>query len=1077
MTHSKSIFRSLFISTIIVVIMACLVCAVFADEVAECVIYVSPDGDDDIGDGTKEAPYFTLKRAFKDIVYTDDSTIVVMGDIEPDNAKAWNSAYGSIKGHEGTLTITGKDPYTGEIYKDAILRYDSPILEGDTVIEYIMLAPPRNWAFIETSGYNFVFGEGVTHGQYGIYAHDGATPAGRKVVYGTNTLLKSGDISSIYIGGGYPNSTDVGVEGNVALTVDGATVESITIGFDKYKDTHTPGFINGDVIITLNNGQIGSISSRQLLDNRVRGAIYVMANNGTSAPSVATIDTDDGVYVISSTTHGTVVPTDEPGVFKITAKKKYSCYVDNKLFEGDTIKLEPGQHKVVFKRIPSTEFFDAYASGFEDGTFRPDEKLTRAQAIKLVTNACGLVIETEDFETSFTDISKSDWYYKTVVFMEENEILPPEWKERFMPNEEITRGEYIYITDAITFKSYHSIKLKSFSDVTKDSTPYYTAIISAANADCINGYGDGTFRPEETLTRAEAVTVINRYLSRTPVSGVDSGFSDVYGHWASGEIAAATSSVNDGKWTYSDTNDAGQPYILPTGHDVSAEDYITSLHTQSKQLSGQAIRDGVEVIADKMREDVLSSSNTTRLYASRITRNKYYISENGDDVNGKGTASAPYKTFSGLKANKTLRAGDAVLFERGGVYRGSISVTKGVVYGAYGTGNKPLILQSKKNYADPDLWQETEWENVWVCTDLLKNVGVIGFDHDMQDYSENTYNELYGITMNKDLFGFDGPHELCGDLQFYSELNGSTSALGKLYVYSKDGNPGERFDSIEIGENVAIVTGAADDVVIDNLSFKFTGGHGMGGAGGCKNRTVTNCIYSWLGGSVLSLNFHGNGSPVNYGNAVEIYGACSGYYVKNNWMYQIYDTAVTHQRSSSLGDCIQEDVLYSENLMEYVYWGIEFYNSPPTADQLNGAEDTYTRITRNVVSEYNLLRLGGYGWGSIVRYRGCALYCGSALSENYDCYSRYNIFDRAYGKLLNLPKNSNENTNYNIYIQHIGQTLGNLKGTTTICDMNALEHLANRWGDENAVVVVIDPNLDPIVRNIPEGLAESGALY
>ena len=1040
------------------------------------VFYVSPDGDDVSGNGTKDMPYYTFKRAFKDIDTTKDATVVVMGDVEPTNARAWNSAYGAVNGHSGTITITGKDPYTGEIYKDAALRYDSPILEGPLTIEYITLTPRRDYAFIETSGYTFILGDGITRGQYKVHIHDGATPSGRGLVNGTNAAIYSGDIATYYLGGGYTSNPQHGVEGNLNLTIDGGSVANLLIGFDKYNTSHTPAFIKGDVIITINKGQLGTVSTKQILDDRIEGAVYIIANNGTTAPGTSKINADGGLYVISSNENGTVTPTQTPGVFKVERKNKYSCYVNNELFEGDTLTLEPGRHKILFRRVQNVEFFGAYAEGFGDGTFRPDERLTRAQAVQIVAKACGVEFEIKDFESSFSDISKSDWYYETVAFMEENEILPSEWQDEFLPNEEITRGEYIHITNELLVKECASAKLMAFDDVTPESTPYYYAITEAANTNCINGYGDGTFRPEGILTRAEAVTVLNRYLSRSSAGDAESGFYDSEDHWAKDEIICATSPLEENKWFYSSKNDAGNSYILPAG-EGSAKDYIVSLYNQAGALTGQAVRDGVEVIVDRMREDILSTPNTLEIYADKITGNKYYISESGNDTKGVGSVKNPFRSFAGLKSKITLRAGDAVLFERGGVYRGSISVTKGVVYGAYGEGNKPLILQSKKNYADPALWQETEWENVWVCTDILTNVGVIGFDHDMQDYSEDTYNELYGITMNKNLFGFDGPHELCGDLQFYSELNGGVNNPGELYVYSTEGNPGKRFSSIEIGEKKDIVTGAANDVIIDNLSFKFTGAHGMGGAGGCKNRTVTNCVYSWLGGSILSLDFHGNGSPVNYGNAVEIYGACSGYYVKNNWMYQIYDTAVTHQRSASTGDCIQENVLYSENLMEYVYWGIEFYNSPPTAEQLNGAEDTYTRITRNVVSEYNLLRLGGYGWGSIVRHRGCSLYCGSTLSENYDCYSRYNIFDRANGNLLNLPKNSNEIADKNIYIQHSGQLLGNLKGVNTVCDMNALTHLSERWGDKNAIAVVIDPIVDPIVLNIPEGLVESDALY
>ena len=515
-------------------------------------------------------------------------------------------------------------------------------------------------------------------------------------------------------------------------------------------------------------------------------------------------------------------------------------------------------------------------------------------------------------------------------------------------------------------------------------------------------------------------------------------------------------------------------FVIPEGA-KSAKDYITSLYESSAELSGWAIRGGVDAIAERMKADILNTSNTLKIYGDRVTGKVYHISESGSDTDGNGSQEKPFRSIAGIKDKVVLNCGDAVLFERGGIYRGSFEASAGVVYGSYGKGNKPIVMQSKKNYADPSLWKETEWENVWVCTDKLMNVGVIGFDHDLQDYSENAYNELYGIIMNKNLFGFNDASQLCGDLQFYSELYGGTKNYGELYLYSKNGNPGSRFKSIEMGENESIVVGLANDVTIDNISFKFTGAHGIG-SGTTKNRTVTNCVFSWIGGSVLSVSY-GGGKPINYGNAVEIYGGCSGYYVCNNWMYQIYDTAVTHQRATWQGDCIQENVRYAENLMEYVYWGIEFYNMPPRGNDLAGNEDTYTRITGNVASEYNLLRLGGYGWGSIVRHRGAELYAGRFLSENHDCYARYNIFDRAYGELLVLDEKSNEVDDKNIYIQHIGQPLGRLKKAGAVtCGHDAAQRIANDFGDKNAVVVLIDPLVEPAVRKIPEGWVEPDAF-
>lgn len=225
----------------------------------------------------------------------------------------------------------------------------------------------------------------------------------------------------------------------------------------------------------------------------------------------------------------------------------------------------------------------------------------------------------------------------------------------------------------------------------------------------------------------------------------------------------------------------------------------------------------------------------------------------------------------------------------------------------------------------------------------------------------------------------------------------------------------------------------------------------MGSAGGCKNRVVTNCVFSWLGGSILAVNFRGSGKPVNYGNAVEIYGSCDGYRVENCWMYQIYDTAVTHQFSDGT-PCVHKGVRYYGLLMEYCHWGIEFYNNPG-----DGSADPKEKYTKDVHIAYNICRTGGMGWGSKVRYRLGRLYCGSSLSKNEDELTEYNVFDRCHGNLLTLPANSNETDDKNIYIQTLGEPLGRLKGVEMICDENAAEAIKKQWGDKNAIVIVIDP--------------------
>jgi hypothetical protein len=239
------------------------------------------------------------------------------------------------------------------------------------------------------------------------------------------------------------------------------------------------------------------------------------------------------------------------------------------------------------------------------------------------------------------------------------------------------------------------------------------------------------------------------------------------------------------------------------------------------------------------------------------------------------------------------------------------------------------------------------------------------------------------------------------------------------------------------------------------------------------NVTVTNCIFSWIGGSVLNEN--GTSNCTNYGNAIEIYGGCNGYHVENCWMYQIYDTGVTHQRQPGLGNCKQEDINYLSNLIEYCFWSIEFYNGIPTKKQLGVSKDNYTRYTKDQLSAYNVLRKAGYGWGSITRYRSSQSYACAYYSEQENIRSEYNILDRAYGWLMTSPSNTSKTEvvdDKNFYIQYTDQALGNLKGITKGCSIDAAKDLALYWGDKNAVVIVIDHTKEPLVRNIPKGLAD-----
>ena len=113
-----------------------------------------------------------------------------------------------------------------------------------------------------------------------------------------------------------------------------------------------------------------------------------------------------------------------------------------------------------------------------------------------------------------------------------------------------------------------------------------------------------------------------------------------------------------------------------------------------------------------------------------VTGNIWYVSSTGDNSNSGNSKDFPWRGLEALAENaEKIKAGDAVLFERGGIYRGAVRTIGGVYYGAYGQGEKPRLYGSLKNYALSELWQECE-KNIWSCGKMDADTGIIVFGDD-----------------------------------------------------------------------------------------------------------------------------------------------------------------------------------------------------------------------------------------------------------------------------------------------------------------------------------------------------------
>lgn len=171
--------------------------------------------------------------------------------------------------------------------------------------------------------------------------------------------------------------------------------------------------------------------------------------------------------------------------------------------------------------MEQTERHGVYIVGYTDGTFGPSRSMTRAEAAaifaRLLAEKNGDTISTVA-NTRFTDIPAHAWYSGYAKYLNNNGVTYGKSKTIFAPNDAITRAEFTTLAvrffdvygdgDAEIMEQY-----KDFNDV---SDGYWAAayIKAAAKHGWINGYGDGSFRADDEINRAEVVTIVNRLLGR-----------------------------------------------------------------------------------------------------------------------------------------------------------------------------------------------------------------------------------------------------------------------------------------------------------------------------------------------------------------------------------------------------------------------------------------------------------------------------------------------------------------------------------------------------------------------------------
>ncbi len=276
--------------------------------------------------------------------------------------------------------------------------------------------------------------------------------------------------------------------------------------------------INGNMTFTASytyvggsSGGGGSVSS--YIIKATAGANGSISPNGTisvsrGANKTFSIKANAGYEIADVRVDGVSVGAVRTYEFK-NVTKAHEIYATFKKTENEPEQEVADPEKTGVAGLLETVKHNAYLHGYGNGEFGPNNNMTRAEAAQMFYNL--LREKNVTVTVQFSDVSDDAWYATAVNTLASLGILKGVGEDKYDPTRAISRAEFAAI--ATRFAKVNLEGSTPFDDVS-DADWYYNAVLTAVNYGWINGYGDNTFRPHNTVTRAEVTTIVNRMLAR-----------------------------------------------------------------------------------------------------------------------------------------------------------------------------------------------------------------------------------------------------------------------------------------------------------------------------------------------------------------------------------------------------------------------------------------------------------------------------------------------------------------------------------------------------------------------------------
>ena len=322
-----------------------------------------------------------------------------------------------------------------------------------------------------------------------------------------------------------PDTNTLTTSNQTTVTVtdrDGKPVKGVSVTVtDKNKATATKDTdVNGQITVPVKSSSGGGGSSRSsgggggsISTNTVNIKVVdkdgktVSVTKSTGSNGDITLTLPSGT-VLDGSNYYTITATDSKG------NPKASTNIILKDRNNNSANGTTGTDGILI--LPAIEH-KAYIVGYDDGTFRPENDMTRAEAAaifaRLVSDKKG---EKISGNASFKDVSSKDWFAQEVGYLEKYNIIKGYEDNTFRPNDSVTRAEFVSM--AVRYYSLfdtvsYPVNTTKYTDI--NGSHWAVKDISyATSVKWLNGYADGSFKPDTYINRAEVVTVVNRATDR-----------------------------------------------------------------------------------------------------------------------------------------------------------------------------------------------------------------------------------------------------------------------------------------------------------------------------------------------------------------------------------------------------------------------------------------------------------------------------------------------------------------------------------------------------------------------------------